>query len=118
MENTFTFDWSDLITVVVTLVFAKVFNDVVPTRKIATPTGVLITLALMLAGWIVWQLVRASISDEPISSTIAQTFLASIGLTGALAGFYGYLIVNLRRRVAAIEAHCGPSKPPRQPLSQ
>lgn len=118
MENTFTFDWSDLVTGVLLLAAAKVFNDLVPMRKVATPKGVLITLALMLAGWSVWQLVRVSIGDEPISSAIAQTFLASMGTIGAIAAYYGYLILNLLRRVAAIEAHCGPSKPPRQPLSQ
>lgn len=117
MENTFTFDWSDLVTGVLLLTAAKVFNDLIPTRKIFTPKGVLIALALMLAGWSVWQLIRVSISDEPISSTIAQTFLVSMGTTCTIAAYYGYLIFHLLRRMAAIEAHCGPSKPPRKPLS-
>ncbi len=92
------------------LIVGKLFNDLVPQRRIFTLFGVLIGIGCVVYVIAAATLARLAMSDNPLTSTLASLVLVIMGCITLTTAGWAYMGRGILKRLDVIEKHVGLSK--------
>lgn len=87
------------------MVLNQARKDLWPKGAKITWRGVVIAIAVAVAIPSLYSLIRVAAGDEPLTAALSKMFLALMGCIILTTAGWGLTVVNLNRRVSAIERH-------------